>query len=73
MEIKLNLPKNDDYISNLAFIKALLIKNTIEQLNISYEEKVSIKKEVLKNLNKTWTTVSQELQSPQKKENYYEE
>lgn len=53
MEIKLNLPKNDDYISNLAFIKALLIKNTIEQLNISYEEKVSIKKEVLKNLNKT--------------------
>lgn len=73
MEIKLNLPKNDDYISNLAFIKALLIKNTIEQLNISYEEKVFMKKEVLKNLNKTWTTVSQELQSTQKKENYYEE
>lgn len=50
MEIILNFPKDNQHIQNLAFIKALLIKGTIESLNISYEEKQQLRKEVLEHL-----------------------
>ena len=47
MEIKLNLPEDNSHISNIAFVKALLIKSTIENLTISYEEKIQLKNQVL--------------------------
>lgn len=50
MQIKINTKNNENYIHNLAFIKALLIKDAIEGLNISYEEKVQIKNEILEYL-----------------------
>lgn len=50
MQIKINVENNKEYIHNLAFVKALLIKEGIEKLDISYEEKVQIKKEVLEYL-----------------------
>lgn len=53
MEIKLNFSKDDSHISNLAYIKALLIKCTIEQLNISFEEKEKLRQEILEYLKKT--------------------
>ena len=53
MQIKFNFPEGDNYISNLAFIKALMIKKSIEELDISYEEKEQIKKEILETLKKT--------------------
>lgn len=57
MEIKINFPKDNSHISNLAYIKALLIKSTIENLNISYEGKVQLKNEVLEYLKNTWKLV----------------
>lgn len=53
MQIKINFPENDNHINNLAFIKALMIKKTIEDLNISLEEKERLRKEVLEHLRKT--------------------
>ena len=53
MEVKINFPENDNHISNLAYIKALMIKKTIEDLNISSEEKEKLRKEVLEHLSKT--------------------
>lgn len=53
MEIKLELPEGNNYINNLAFVRALMIKYTIESLDISYEEKEQLKKEVLKTLKGT--------------------
>lgn len=53
MEIKLNFPDNNDYISNLAFIRALMIKKSIENLDISYEEKEQLRKDILEILKKT--------------------
>jgi len=53
MQIQFNFPENNNYISNLAFIKALMIKKSIEDLDISYEEKEKIKKEILETLKKT--------------------
>lgn len=50
MDIKLNFPENNGHISNLAFIRALLIKCTIERLDVTYEEKEKIKKEILEYL-----------------------
>lgn len=50
MQIKINTKNNENYIHNLVFIKALLIKDTIENLDISYEEKVEIKNEILEYL-----------------------
>lgn len=52
MEIKLNFPENDNYISNLAFIKALLIKTIIENLDMNYEEKEKLKESILETLKK---------------------
>ena len=39
MNIKLNYQNSDAYIYNLAFIKALLIKSSIDNMSISSEEK----------------------------------
>lgn len=50
MQIKINTKNNANYMNNLAFIKALLIKESIEDLDISYEEKVQIKNEILEYL-----------------------
>lgn len=51
MKIILKLPEdNKNYINNLAFIKALMIKHTIETMNISYEKKIEIKEKVQKHL-----------------------
>lgn len=50
MQIKINTINNENYMHNLAFIKALLIKDVIENLDISYEEKVEIKNEILEYL-----------------------
>lgn len=52
MQIILNKKDNECYIKNLAFVKAILIKETIESLNISDYEKENIKKEVLEYLKK---------------------
>ena len=51
MDIQLNFPNNNNnHISNLAFIRALLIKCTIEKLNISYLEKEELKRKILEYL-----------------------
>lgn len=50
MQIKINTKNNENYIHNLAFIKALLINDAIESLDISYEQKVKIKNEILEYL-----------------------
>lgn len=49
MNIKIN-NINDDDISNIAFIKAILIKNYIESLDISYHNKENLKNEILEYL-----------------------
>lgn len=53
MKIQLNFPEDKAYISNLAFIRALLIKGTIEKFEISYKEKERIFQEVLEYLRTT--------------------
>lgn len=53
MEIKFNIPEDNSHISNLAFIRALLIRDTIEKLNITIEEKEELKEEILEYLKKT--------------------
>lgn len=50
MQIKINTENSKEYIHNLAFIKALLIKESIENLDISYEEKIQVKNEILEYL-----------------------
>lgn len=50
MQIKINTENSQEYIHNLAFIKAMLIKESIEALGISYEEKVQVKDEILEYL-----------------------
>lgn len=52
MEIKINFPENNNHISNLAFIKALMIKKSIEDLDIGSEEKEELRKEVLEHIKK---------------------
>ena len=42
----------ENYIHNLAFIKAILIKEYIENMNISLESKEQIKQEILTFLQK---------------------
>ena len=53
MEIDYNFPKDNCHINNLAFIRALFIRDTIENLNVSVEEKNAIKKDILEYLKKT--------------------
>lgn len=57
MKIKLNFPKDNNHIYNLAFVKALLIHSTIDNLNITYLEKEQLQEEVLEYLKKTWTHI----------------
>lgn len=73
MEIKLNFPENDNYISNLAFIKALMIKTIIEKLDINYEEKERLRESILETLKKAWKNIKQELESQLKRRCRYHE
>lgn len=57
MQIKINTENNKEYIHNLAFIKALLIKESIENLDVSYEEKVQIKNEILEYLQNNYAEI----------------
>lgn len=50
MQVKIIIENNENYIHNLAYIKALLINKTIEGLEISYNEKIRLKNEVLEYL-----------------------
>ena len=50
MQINIDTGNSKNYIHNLAFIKALLIKESIEKLDISYEEKIQVKNEILEYL-----------------------
>lgn len=52
MKIKLNFPKDNSHINNLAFIRAILIRDTIENLDITYQEKENLRKEILEYLKK---------------------
>lgn len=47
MNFLFNFSESDAYIDNIAYIKALFIKDTIECLNIPLIEKERLKKEVL--------------------------
>lgn len=47
MEIKVNYSDNDNHISNLAFIKSFFIKKTIENMDVTYEEKKEIYNRIL--------------------------
>lgn len=62
MDIVIN-KNGDKHIQNLAFIKAILIQEYIEHIDVNLEEKEAIKKEVLEYLQKTWTCPWTELQS----------
>ena len=50
MNIKVNFPKDKSHTYNLAFIKALLIKATIDNLKIDIEEKEEIRSNILEHL-----------------------
>lgn len=50
MQLKINFLQDSDYIYNLAFVRALLIKISIENLNINYNDKEKIRKQVLEEL-----------------------
>lgn len=50
LSITLNFTEDSQYTSNIAFIKALLIKNTIETLPVNQLEKENIRKEILQYL-----------------------
>lgn len=49
MQIIMN-HENDSYIYNLAYIRALLIKKSIDNLNLDYKGKQEVKKQVLEYL-----------------------
>ena len=50
MDININLSYGEDSILNLAFIKALFIKHNIDNLNINYDQKETLRKQILKEL-----------------------
>lgn len=50
MNVKVNYPKDNTHIYNLAFIKALLIKSTIDNFNIGTNEKINIRNTILEYL-----------------------
>ena len=50
MDININLSYGEESIHNLAFIKALFIKHNIENLNINYDQKETLRKQILKEL-----------------------
>lgn len=53
MEINYNIPKDNSHLYNLAFIKAVFIRDTIDKLNIGINEKENLKKEILEHLKRT--------------------
>ena len=50
MSYIINIPKNNAHVYNIAYIRALMIRNTIEKLDVGIKEKGEILKEVLKHL-----------------------
>ena len=50
MDININISYGEESVHNFAFIKALLIKYSIEELNMSYSQKEELRKQVLKEL-----------------------
>ena len=50
MNVKVNYSKDNNHIYNLAFIRSLLIKTTIDSLKIEIEEKEEIRKNILEHL-----------------------
>lgn len=50
LNIKVNLPSNEAHINNLAYVKALLIKKTIDNMKISSNERERILNEILEYL-----------------------
>lgn len=50
MEIIINSSTNEKSMKNIAFIRALLIKYSIENLGISYAQKEQLRKKILEYL-----------------------
>lgn len=59
MDININLSYGEESIHNLAFIKALFIKRNIDSLNISYNQKEILRKQILKELKRLEITGKQ--------------
>ena len=59
MDININLSYGEESIHNLAFIKALFIKHYIDSLNISYNQKEILRKQILKELKRLEITGKQ--------------
>lgn len=59
MDININLSYGEESIHNLAFIKALFIKHNIDSLNISYNQKEILRKQILKELERLEITGKQ--------------
>jgi len=53
MDININLSYGKESINNLAFIKAVFIKHSIENLNITYTQKEALRNKILKELQKS--------------------
>ena len=47
MEIIINSATNEECLKNIAFIRALLIKYSIENLKIDYSQKEQLRKQIL--------------------------
>lgn len=50
MELEIKNRKEENAMQNIAFIKAFLIKKTIDNLEVSYQEKEEIKKKIIEYL-----------------------
>lgn len=50
MEIEIKNRKEESVMQNIAFIKAFLIKKTIDNLEVGYQKKEEIKKEIIEYL-----------------------
>lgn len=59
MDININFSYGEESIHNLAFIKALFIKHNIESLNISHDQKETVLKQILKELERLEITGKQ--------------
>ena len=51
MELEIKNRKEEYAMQNIAFIKAFLIKKTIDNLDVSYQEKEEIKQKITKYLD----------------------
>ena len=50
MEIEIKNRREENVMQNIAFIKAFLIKKTIDNLKLSYQEKEKIRQKIIKYL-----------------------